>query len=276
METQSGLAFLRQYQRGHPLDLDDDSFLKLHEWFLRELSTIDSLADHLNDAERMSYGDLCSRCHKRYLAIKEVQANKNLLAVARNAGTSTEENLSRYGRNASPPLVTTQLAAFRSWRNSNPSYQSSSLRTLLDFRNCENVVMVGSGAFPATLLWLRENFSGLHYVGLDIDPGCVKMASELVAVLSIDNVDFELIDGRQYDFGGFDFVYVANHVVPKRAVLEKIARSTSVRQVVVREPTPIGELLAETVRPDLPPVFVADTAGGAGGILSYDLLLRRV
>jgi hypothetical protein len=272
--AQSDLAFLRQYQRENPLDLDDDRFVTLHEWFLRELSTTNSLADHLNDAERISYGELCSRCHKRYLAIKEVQANKNLLTIARNA--SRGENLSGYGPSDSPPLVTTQIAAFRSWRDSNPTYQPSSLRTLLDFRSCENIVMVGSGAFPATLLWLRENFPTLRYVGLDIDPGCVRMAAELVAALGIDNVDFELIDGRQYDFDGFDFVYVANHVVPKRAVLEKIACSRSVRQVVVREPTLTGELLSEAVRPNLPPVFVADAAGAAGGIMSYDLLLRRI
>jgi len=276
MVMQSSLTFLRKYDAEHPLDLDDDRFVKLHEWFLHELSTIDNLAYQLNDAERTSYMDLCSRCHKRYLAIKEVQANKKLTAIARNAGASPGENLSEFGRNASPPLMTTQLAAFRSWRDSNSSYRPSSLRTSLDLRNCENVVMVGSGAFPATLLWLRENFPTLRYVGLDIDPGCVRMATELVAALGINNVDFGLIDGRQYDFDGFDFVYVANHVVPKRAVLEKIARSTSVRQVVVREPTPTGELLAEAVRPNLPQVFVADGAGAAGGFMSYDLLLRRV
>jgi putative DNA primase/helicase len=56
------------------------------------------------------------------------------------------------------------------------------------------------------------------------------------AALGFDNVGFKLVDGRQYDFGGMDFVYVANYVVPKRAVLEQIARSRSVRQVVVREP----------------------------------------
>jgi len=276
METHFGLTFLRKYDAEHPLDLDDDLFVKLHECFLYELSTIDNLADHLNDAERTSYGDLCSRCHKRYLAIKEVQANKKLVAIARNAGTPPGENLSGFGRSASPPLMTTQLAAFRSWRDSNSSYHPSSLRTLLDFSNFENVVMVGSGAFPATLLWLRENFPTLRYVGLDIDPGCVRMATELVATLGIDNVDFGLIDGRQYDFDGFDFVYVANHVVPKRAVLEKIARSISVRQVVVREPTSTGDLLAEAVRPNLPLVFVAEGAGAVGGFMSYDLLLRRV
>jgi predicted O-methyltransferase YrrM len=252
----SGLASLREYHRERPLDLDDDRFVRLHEWFLRELSTIDALADHVNDAERPSYQDLCSRCHKRYLAIKEAQANENLLATAGKAATTTGENLSGRDRNAYDRV--------------------RDLRTLVDFRNCENVVMVGSGAFPSTLLWLRDNFPIMRYVGLDIDPSCVKMATELVTALGIDNVRFDVIDGRQYDFGGIDFVYVANHVVPKRAVLEQIARSTSVGQVVVREPTSVGELLTEAVRDDLPPVFVADAAGAASGqFLSYDLLLRR-
>jgi len=58
-------------------------------------------------------------------------------------------------------------------------------------------------------------------------------------------------------------------------VLEQIARSTSVRRVVVREPTRGGELLAEAVRFNLPSVFVADAAGVEVGIMMYDLLLRR-
>jgi hypothetical protein len=262
--AQSGLAFLHQYHQEHPLDLDDDRFVRLHEWFLRELSTIDTLRGRLNDTERTSYRDLCSRCHKRYLAMKEAQANKNLLAVARNAGTSGG-NLSGLGRSAYPRQATSG------------TFQSSfRLRTLLDFHNCKNVVMVGSGAFPGTLLWLRENFPMLRYVGLDIDPVCVNMATELAAALGVDNVHFERIDGRQYNYSSVDFVYVANYVVPKRAVLEQIARSTSVRRVVVREPTRGGELLAEAVRSNLPSVFVADSAGDETGIMMYDLLLRRI
>jgi Methyltransferase domain len=267
--AQSGPAFLGQYHRQRPLDLDDDRFVKLHEGFLRELSTIGSLADHLNEAERANYAAICSRCHKRYLAIKEARANKNLLAVARNGGTSIGGNRSEFARSPYPPTAGRMAV--------NPTFNpSSSLRTLLDFRDCKNVVMIGCGAFPATLLWLRDNFPTLRYVGLDIDPDCVEMATELVAALGIDNVHFESIDGRQYDYSGADFVYVANYVTPKRAVLEQIARSTSVRRVVVREPTRGGELLAEAVRFDLPSVFVADAAGAEVGIMMYDLLLRRV
>ena len=186
--AQSILSFLRQYQQENPSDLDDDRFVRLHEWLLRELSTIDTLANHLNAAERANYRAICSRCHKRYLAIKEAQANTNLLAIASHAGTLTSENLSGRDRNAYDRV--------------------RDLRKLVDFRNCRNVAMVGSGAFPSTLLWLRDNFPTLRYVGLDVDSRCVNMATALVAALDIDNVHFELIDGRQYDFGSFDFVYV--------------------------------------------------------------------
>jgi hypothetical protein len=231
--------------------------VRLHERLLHELSINDTLTDHLDDAERACYRDLCSRCQIRYLAIKEAPAIKNLLTVASNARRPTGKNLSGFGRNVYDRV--------------------RYLRKLVDFHNCENIAMVGSGAFPGTLFWLRDNFPMLRYIGLDVDPGCVKTATELVAALGIDNVHFKLIDGRQYSFAGIDFVYVANHVTPKRAVLEQIARSPSVRQVVVREPTTRGELLAEAVRSDLPPVFVADAAGTASEqFLSYDLLLRRV
>ena len=255
--VQSSLAFLRQYRDERPTELDDDRFVTLHAWFLRQLSTIDTLADCLNPSEHTSYRGLCSRCHKRYLAIVEREANKKLLAIGRKGARSTGENLTGRDRRAYDRV--------------------RDLKTLVDFRNCKDVAMVGSGAFPSALLWLRDNFPLLRYVGLDIDPDCVKMATELVSALGIDNIRFEPIDGREYDFGGFDFAYVANHVVPKRAVLAQIARSTSVRQVVVREPTPVGALLAETVRDDLPTVFVADAADAPRGIgqMSYDLLLRR-
>jgi hypothetical protein len=140
--AKSGLAFLGQYHREYPLNLDDDRFVRLHKSFLHQLSTIGSLADHLNDAERASYRDLCSRCQKRYLAIKEAQANKDLLAIASNAGTLTGEKLSG--------------------RDGNAYDRVRDLRKLIDFRNYENVVMVGSGAFPSTLLRLRDNFPTLR------------------------------------------------------------------------------------------------------------------
>jgi hypothetical protein len=266
--AQSGLAFLRQYHQEYPLDLDDDQFMRLHERFLRELSKIDTIRGHLNDTDCATYGTTCSRCHKRYLAIKEAQANKNLLAAVRNGGASGEI-LSGLARSAYPPTAGRMAinSAFK---------PSSSLGTLLDFRDCKNVVMVGSGSFPITLLWLRENFPMLRCVGLDIDPDCVNMATELVTALGVNNIHFETIDGRDYDYSGADFVYVANYVVPKRAVLEQIARNGSVRWVLVREPTRGGELLAEAVRFDLPSVFIAEAAGAESGIMMYDLLLRRV
>jgi trans-aconitate methyltransferase len=138
------------------------------------------------------------------------------------------------------------------------------------------VVMVGCGAFPATLLWLRDHFPSVRYTGLDTNARCVATATKLTEAMGLE-MDFRVIDGSDYNFAGADFVYVANHVTPKKAVLEQVARSGNVMRVVVREPTRKGELLAEAVRFDLPEHFVVEREGVESPIfLSYDLLLRRV
>jgi trans-aconitate methyltransferase len=141
---------------------------------------------------------------------------------------------------------------------------------------CNNLVMVGCGAFPATLFWLRDHFPGARYTGLDTDARCVETATKLAEAMGIE-MSFNVIDGSDYNFAGADFVYVANQVVPKKAVLQQVARSGNVTRVVVREPTRKGELLAEAVRYDLPEEFVVESEGVESPIfLSYDLLLRRV
>jgi hypothetical protein len=254
---QSSTSFLTHYHQEQLWAADDEHFVSVHESFLHELSIMDDLMDHLDDAARARHTAFFSQCQKRYLAIKEKTANQNMLALARSAATSiASKMLDGFDRNAYERV--------------------RDLKSLVDFRNCYNVVMVGSGAFPATLLWLQHHFPTLRYSGLDIDPGCVEMANNLVAAMGIDNMRFSLVDGSHCNFDGVDFVYVANHVVPKRAVLQQISRSPSVQQVVVREPTRRGELMAEAARYDLPPAFVITAAGAeSGSFMSYDLCLRR-
>ena len=149
------------------------------------------------------------------------------------------------------------------------------LKDMVDFRACHSVVMVGSGAFPATLFWLHDHFPHMQYVGLDIDTRCVAMATLLTKATGMNNIHFEVVNGSYYNFRGADFVYIANQVIPKRAVLEQISRRAGPLQVVVREPTRKGELLAEAIRHDLPSEFAIETAGtGSQDFLSYDLSLR--
>jgi len=254
----SSVRFLEKCRDEQLSAPDDDKFICLHESFLDALSTMDDLVDDLEDSERASFAAFFSRSQKRYLAIKERTANERVLALASCDRTSPAERmLDGFDRNAYERV--------------------RDLKILVDFRNCQNVVMVGSGAFPATLLWLHDHFPAFRYTGLDIDPGCVSLATSLATALGIGNMQFAQVDGTYYDFDGVDFVYVANHVVSKKAVLQQIARSVSVRQVVVREPTRRGELMAEAVRYELPPDFAIGAAGTESGrFMSYDLFLSRV
>jgi hypothetical protein len=247
-------GFLAHYRREQLRALDDDHFARIHDSFLRELSIMGE--DGLDEAERSFHAAFFSLSQKRYLAIKERRATERLLSLGRGADLPVEAVLDGFDR-----------SAYERVRD---------LKVLVDFRTCRTVVMVGSGAFPATLLWLRDHFPELCYCGLDIDPECVAMANKLATSIGADNMRFILADGTAYGFDGADFVYIANHVVPKRGVLEQIARNPSVRQVVVREPTRHGELLAETVRYNLPDAFIIAAAGEESGqFLSYDLALRR-
>ena len=136
--------------------------------------------------------------------------------------------------------------------------------------------MIGCGALPATLFWVRDHYSSVHCVGLDVDSRCVRLAADIVEHLGLTRLSISDGDGRDLDYGDADFIYVANQVTPKRQVLERIAKTaTRMTQVVVRNPMARGVLLAECVRDDLPEGFSAVGAGRESSVfLSEDLLLR--
>jgi hypothetical protein len=235
----------------------EERFVGAHEAFLDELAAIDDDVIERSGEGLAAYADFFSRCQRRYLAIKEKEANDRMLAAIDGVACTVAERMTAgFGRD---------------------SYERvRDLKDMVDFGACREVVMVGSGAFPATLFWLHDHFPALRYTGLDVDAGCVEMASKLARAMGIDNMRFEVVDGSRFDFANADFVYVANHVTPKKAVLARISRSGSSAQVVVREPTRRGKLLAEAVCDDLSSAFVAQSSGiESRAFLSYDLLLRR-
>ncbi len=253
----SGIHFLQRYRERLSL-VESEQFIDVHEGFVRELAGRESdPTDGLNTDERELYIAFFSQCQRRYLATKEREASETMMALLNGATASAVETISgSFGR-----------AAYERVRD---------LKEIVDFRSCSRVVMVGSGAFPVTLFWLHDHFPQLHYTGLDIDARCVEMAAALTKAMGLSNIQFEAIDGSHHDFDGADLVYVANQVVPKKSVLEQVCRSDSTTQVVIREPTRRGELLAEAVRYDVPSEFAIEDKGfESPTFLSYDLYLRR-
>ena len=228
--------------------------MESHEGFVAGLSNYSP--DHLSQAEIACHAGFFSAAQKRYLAHKERIANqlltRILLECPSRIGDCLEDSFSR------------------------SSYQRvQDLRRLLDLSDCRRFVMVGCGAFPATMFWLSDHFPDIDCIGLDIDAETVALAAGLASRLGRSQLRFLSIDGCDFDFSGADFVFVANHVMPKRAVLEQLLRSGKQGvQVVVREPTRLGELLAESVRPDMPAGFsIAESGEDSRTFLSYDLVL---
>ena len=227
-----------------------EQFVDAHENFVRDLARRqDDPADGLGSDEHAAFAAFFTQCQRRYLATKEQQESEALLARVKGAADSAMASLHKgFGRDA---------------------YRR--VGDLVDMvPACHNVVMVGCGAFPATLFWLRDHFPNARYTGLDTNVRCVATAAKLADDIALE-MEFRVIDGSDYDFVDADFVYVANHVTPKKAVLEKVARSSSATRVVVREPTRKGELLAEAVRFDLPEQFAVEREG----VESLDLSLLR-
>ena len=135
--------------------------------------------------------------------------------------------------------------------------------------------MVGCGPLPATLLWLSDHHPDASYIGLDIDDDSVRAASNLFGRLGRRNVTFQLLDGKDYNYQDVDFVYVANHVSPKKNVLEKISATAGFgMQIVVREPTRTGRLFSEAVMDDLPNGFnICSIGSDSTEFFSYNLNL---
>jgi len=251
----SGAYFLQQH-RERLSTVSGAQFLSNHENFVRELALRqDDPTDGLDSVERDRFATFFSQCQRRYLAIMEKQASKDAIAVAMGPAVSAGQNLDGFGREAYE-RVSGLIGML-------PAYS--------------RMVMVGCGAFPATLLWLRDQFSKSFHLGLDLDAQCVETARKLAEIMGFNDMSFKVMDGKDYDYDGVEFVYVANQVISKKSVLNQVSRSGSVARVVVREPTRKGELLSQAIRHDLPAEFMIEDEGvESPTFLSYDLLLRRV
>ena len=234
--------------------VDDGAFLTAYRALLADVSAVGTVRDDELARIVEAHAPFFRNAQQRYLAIEETAAADALLA---SAGATEPDG--------------------RGWS----AFAEDAYRRVADLEQVEGfatfgvVVSAGSGALPSTLLWMADHHAATSYVGLDIDERCVDVATRLAACLRLTNVTFVHTDAAAYDYEGTDFVFVANQVRPKRAVLERIAGTIGRPvQVVVREPTEIGRLFAEPVD-DLPFGYRIERIGDASrAFLSRDVFLR--
>lgn len=238
---------------------NDRDFVFLYEAFIRELSAfgIDEFS-HLGGSIFLEYSTFYKSCQKRYLAIKEYESANSLLELGNEGNYSLRD-----------------LLLFQFGKDSYSRVRDLSDR--IDFTQIKRLVMVGCGSLPSTLFWLYDHYPAIDYIGLDINANCVALASKVINALNISKVHILNHDGCEFDFSGFDCIFIANQVTPKTRVLDRIAKTSDISaQVVVRNPTFTGKLLAECVRNILPSEFSIEYEGNESQtFLSMNLFLIR-
>ena len=111
-----------------------------------------------------------------------------------------------------------------------------------------NFVMVGCGSLPITLIVFSSVYSKISFVGIDNSPEAIKKAIDLKQKFHIVNLDFNIIDGVNYDYNDVSTIFVANTVIQKNEVLKQIAMSAkSGTKIIIRNPVLSGNLLSEEV-----------------------------
>ena len=253
-------SLLDYKQRLGSIKLNEDlDFIKAYEEFLKDYKLLD--VEELELIEELTFlhlAEFFTECQRRYLSIKESKTVKFLLESSKKGNGSVRD-----------------LLALPFAGNSYDRVGDLSQKT--DFTRCQRAVMVGCGPLPATLFWLYDHYPNIIYLGLDIDAKCVELASQLLNTLDITGIQILHGDGQEFNFSKVDFVFIANQVTPKKAVLSRILDTAEGNvQVVVRDPTPLGRLFAECVRDDLPSGFsVRDEGNESQTFLSVNLFLER-
>jgi hypothetical protein len=146
----------------------------------------------------------------------------------------------------------------------------------VDFSNCHRAVMVGCGGRPFTMFRIHDETLVPEIIGLDFIPEAISTANKLAAKLGYDRMRAELCDGRDYDYGQAQVVYVASMVSPKAAVVSRIA-DTAPRdvQIVLWEPYSLGRLWAESAERTLDPRLEVIGRTSVSRNMTRDVFVRR-
>ena len=146
----------------------------------------------------------------------------------------------------------------------------------VDFRDCRRAVMVGCGGRPFTMFRIHDQTDVPEIIGLDFVPEAVDTANKLAAKLGYDRMRAELCDGRYYDYGEAQVVYVASMVSPKAAVVSRIADTAPKGvQIVLWEPYSLGRLWAENAERMLDPRLEVTGRTRVSRNMTRDVFVKR-
>jgi hypothetical protein len=146
----------------------------------------------------------------------------------------------------------------------------------VDFGTCRRFVMVGCGRLPVTMFHVHDRTETTRIVGLDIVPEAVDTARAIAARFGYTRLEAELCDGRSYDYGETQIIFITNMISSKAAVLSRIAE-TAPRdvQVIVRDPYSLRHLWSESSEHSLDPRLEITGRDSPTASLSRNVYLKR-
>ncbi len=111
------------------------------------------------------------------------------------------------------------------------------------------ILVVGSGPFPMTGIYLAEN--GYDVLCIDKDEEAIRSGEKKVQKSNIDlKIRFKKIDGRFKNYSDFDAVWVPLHVTPRKDVVLKILKDLTDRsKVIFRNPRGLWEKVYPKIDP---------------------------
>lgn len=124
----------------------------------------------------------------------------------------------------------------------------------LRHRDVRELVMVGSGAFPQTLLYLCVKTTIARLIGVDFDADRVFFSQRLIERGGLDSrIMVHVNSADEFDYRASDVVIVASLVEGKDAVLQRIAATSRPGTLVLmRVPVGWGEIFYEGLGPVTP------------------------
>ena len=164
----AALDFIERHRR--LLDKKDDhAFTRAHETFLQELACLaDGFLDAIPPAERPARSSSFIDCQLRWLGLQERSKNFHSFDPVVLA-------LEMFGPGVHHRMAPLEAAASRGFRQ---------------------LVMVGCGPLPLTVLWMANRFPEMKTIALDTDADSLVHAREFSTRSGLPPIHFLLMNGR--------------------------------------------------------------------------------
>lgn len=111
----------------------------------------------------------------------------------------------------------------------------------------DNIVMVGCGSFPFTLLSFAYKYPEKTFIGIDLNKNAIENAIELKELLKVKNIKFKLYSGKSYDYKDAELILIADLASKKRDILNQIYKTNKEARVIIRNPILYGILICDEV-----------------------------